>query len=108
MDEVAVVAEEVAGAVRVRPDDRDRAEVGPQRQDAVVLEQDDRSPGQLAGQAASSASRRRASRGCRVVDVGLLEEPQAELRRAGPVDGAVDDSGIDPAVGERPAAAASP
>ena len=46
VDEVAVVAEQVAGAVRDRPDDREPPEPGRERQHAVVLEQDERALGE--------------------------------------------------------------
>ena len=47
--DVAVVAEEVAGAVRDRSDDRDLAVARRERKEAVVLDQDDRPFGEDPG-----------------------------------------------------------
>ena len=93
VDEVAVVAEQVAGAVGDRPDDRDAPAVGRQRQDAVVLDEDERALGERrarprSSSAASASSvavgRQRRRTGARTARAGTSSAaPGRRPRRAG-------------------------
>ena len=59
VDQVAVVAEQVAGAVGDRPDDRHAPAARRERQDPVVLDQDQRALGERAGGARLVGGERR-------------------------------------------------
>ena len=79
VDQVAVVAEQVAGAVGDRPDDRDPPAPGREREDPVVLDQDQRPLGERAGGACLVGGERVEERLVRDRDVRLVEQPEAEL-----------------------------
>ena len=100
VDEVAVVAEQVAGAVGDRPDDRHAPAPGRERQDPVVLDQDQRPLGERAGGARLVGGERLEERLVRDRDVRLVEQPEAELHAEHALDVRVERRVADPAVRE--------
>ena len=99
MEQVGVVAEQLAGARGDRADDGDASEVRPQRQDPVVLDQDQRPAGEVAGdRRLVGAEVGQAGRG-RELDVRSLEDPEPELHPQDARDGAVEQRFVDPPVG---------
>ena len=80
---VRVVAEQIAGRVRIRADHGDRPDTGGQRQNPVVAQQHDALAGDRARELA--VRRRRCCRGRGGgVDVRLVEEAEVELRAQNP------------------------
>ena len=96
--DVGVVAQQVARAVGVGPDHRDRLQVVAQRERPVVGQQHDRRARRLPRQRAILLERR--VRGLRV-DIGRLEQPELELDGQHARDGAVDERRVGAPIGER-------
>ncbi len=98
---VRVVAHDVPRAVRDRADDRDPAAVTGERQHAVVLEQHDRLAHEPGGERVLLRVELVEHRGGRRVDVGPLEQPEAELEPQVALDREVDERLVDPPVRDR-------
>ena len=91
VEEVVVVAEELAGAVRRRSDDRDPVQVRPERQDAVVLDEDQGPSSKRHGDGAFVDGEGHEVRRLGNVDERPLEQAQAELQPQRPRHGRVED-----------------
>ena len=101
VDEVAVVAEEVAGTVGDRTDDGDPASRRGEREDAIVGDEHQGAAGEVAGD-----PRLVGGEGVEVVgrghlDVWPLEQPEAELEAQHPGDRRIDRRLVDATVVER-------
>ena len=106
VDEVAVVAEQVARAVGDRPDDRHAPQVRRERQHAVVLEQDQRALGEgPRGRATRPRPSDASAASAGDLDVRPLEQPEPELHPQHPADRRVEQRLVDApvleALGER-------
>ena len=101
VEQVRVIAQQVAGARRDRPDDRHTAQVRGERQDPVVLHEDDRSPRERLGDPRLVCGK--VGHGGRFGqrDHGLLEESQSELHTKRPLHREVEERSVDPPVSQR-------
>ena len=102
VDQVAVVAEQVAGAVGDRPDDRDALAAGASGSTPSFSTRTIERSASDAGGAATPprrASSKAASAGTSTY--GPVEEPEPELHAQDPLDGRVEQRLVDPAVRER-------
>ena len=95
---VAVVAEQVASAVRDRPDHRDPRRVGTEWQDPVVLDEHERPFSQRAGRLCLLDDERLDGGRPRDVEVRRLEQPEPELHPEDRDDRPVDQGLVDAAV----------
>ena len=103
VDQVAVVAQELARTVRARPDDRDPVERGGQRQDAVVGDEHDRPAGELEADPRLVVGQLGELGLGRLVAIGTVEQAQAELDAKDPADGLVEKAFADaPGLESRP------
>ena len=99
VEQVGVVAEQLASAIGDRPDHGHAGDVLPEGQDAVILDEHQRTDRQLSSDSGLLVCERRHELGRRRLDERVLEQAEPELHAQDAPDGGINERLVDEPVG---------